>query len=1253
MWSKENEFDKFEQQLDSADGPKIEPPVDEQLLSTLNVSAASLDFGVIDLEIANIAEPVRSSWRIDLGGIGGKSPLSNFVDSANTRIELSTTHPGGLAQFITGKPTLLSNLIRDPLALKAAMKAAGKIVDKGIELAAARGIDSVHLAIGLAEWKYGQDDFRAPVLLQPLKIRHYGRDFELQLKGEPKLNETLKRLLAEQFQIELDADSFVNLTRLEGVFKPQPIIDRLRGITSHLSWFSVHPRLVVSSFAEVSDNLVRASRDLDHPVLNALGGNASAQEFLINQHSEQSLIASDDRTPETEQLLLDADTEQERVIAEIASGKSLVVRSLPGTGSTQTIVNALGKLVAQHKRVLVVSPRRASLEEVSNRLKELQLDGLAVTPNTLRRDLIRAITRSEKATKPRVSDIDSALIRLRQVILDYRIACTETHRVYGVSILQVLDELARLAMLPKSPSTVVRLDAGAVTSLSTNRNEIAKLLESAARLGEFRYGPGDSPWWAATDVEPERAERAYSAAKRLKQKLGQLESTMTALVERTSLKQPENIAEIDSYLDNLLGIRDTLDQFVPEVFDRPLTELITATAPRREASQMTSGDRRRLKSLSKEYLRPGARIDSMHQQLLAIQQQRNFWNRYSQTGAPPVAAVGIAEVQQLLDDVLNEMQLIESVIKLHSEHGGLAAMPLPALSELIESLAKDSKVMENLAERAELRSKIHNLGLDELLVDLANRHIAEGAAAAELEQAWWQSVLELMLNQNPALLNANTKVIDRLEADYRLVDEAHIASFARSLVWELAQAWRIGIIDYAEEAEALKALLKHGDFDSSALHQAAPYLSRVLSPIWITSSYLVSEIDPKIQFDAVFILDSGAITVAEAVPSIARASQVIAFGDPVNQSPTPFDIAVTPRESDGFFGGEELHSASVLSQLGQVLPSLSLTSSYRVGGEDLVDLISRRFYGGQLQSLPWAGQFLGHGSLSFEFVENGTGMPDPESGVVESVQAEVDRVLKLVMSHAEISPEQSLMVLTASAKHAERLEQAVLSASATHAALQKFLLADRVEPFTVSTIEHAVAQSRDRVILSIGYGRTPHGRLLSDFGPLSRPGGERLLALALTSARRYLSIVSCFRPEDIDRQRAKYGILVLANVLSEASTLAEPEHPDDSDVLLVDLAQRMSDKGIRVSLGYRGKLALVANFGGKALVIESDTSVNSNNLRESLRLHPYTLNRLGWHYLRVHSFELFADPDLVAHRAAVILGVEPSQSTQARNRQVS
>src|SRR6218665_2366273 len=93
-------------------------------------------------------------------GDGGRrsSPLTRFEDTPRTRIELSTTHPGGLPQFITGKSTLLSSLIRDELALRNARIAAAEITQRGIELWSVRGIESVHLAIGLASWRTDGDE---------------------------------------------------------------------------------------------------------------------------------------------------------------------------------------------------------------------------------------------------------------------------------------------------------------------------------------------------------------------------------------------------------------------------------------------------------------------------------------------------------------------------------------------------------------------------------------------------------------------------------------------------------------------------------------------------------------------------------------------------------------------------------------------------------------------------------------------------------------------------------------------------------------------------------------------------------------------------------------------------------------------------------------------------------------------------------------------------------------------------------------
>lgn len=1201
------------------------------------VRADALTAADPSLTVVNVADPMTERWLEELETVGGLSPLLHLPDNA-ALIDLSSTHPGGMPQFITGNSTLLSNLIRDDLALRNAKLAAESITQKGIELRSARGIEAVHLAIGMAEWKFDGQAYRAPVLLRPLAIRRYGRDFELKLKGQPFLNPALARALREQMQINLDADAFVALAVTNGVFKPQPVIDRLRGLTGHLGWFSVAPRLVVSTFAEVGPEMAADARLASrHPVIDSVAGNPNTKAALNRDAMPVDLVSSDIRPPVTDRLLLDADAEQEEVIAHIAAGTSMVVKTLPGTGGTQTIVNALGALVAQHKRVLVVSPRRSSLDSISHRLGQIGLPSCAVTVDGLRRELIGSIGRNEKVAPTRVSDVDDALVRLRKVLVDYRAALSHTDPQLGISVLDALSELTRLSQLEPAPGTTARLERAALGALATYREEATADLIRAAQLGQFRYGPADSPWYGASFSTSDEATAAHRLAKRLNHDtLPPLLEAANALIAQTRLRSFESIAELGLFLRLLSDVRDTLDRFQPAVFDRPITELIQATSPRPD--NMSGADRRRLRKLAYEYVRPGISVPDIHEALSRIQQQRTLWQRYSEAGAIPSVPTGIAEVAGLYQGVVADLALLDVPLGVADSDRKLSARPIRDLIYTLSGLAAESEVLINLHERTAVLSKLANLGLDPLLRDLANRHIPEEQVGIELELAWWQSALEALLTSDKALLGANTEVLDRLEADFRLVDEAHASSSGMHLAWQLAESWKIGVVDWPEEAEALRRLLRAEQTTAAALNQAAPHLLKILAPVWLASPYAVHQIDDGIAFDAVLLVDAGATTFAENLGAIRRAKQVVAFGDPVTQTPSPFVLGAgdaLPPSVDV----DTLHEDSALARLGEFLPTLSLTRSYRAGGEDLAQLVNSRFYDGQIEALPWAGSFLGHGSLNLHSLD-AKGVPDPVSGTVESIDVEVARVVELVMEHAVKRPKESLMVVTASPKHAARVYAAVLAALAKRGDLSDFFLKDQAEPFTVLTLDQAVAQSRDRVIFSVGYGRTPHGRLLSDFGTLSQPGGDRLLAVAMTGARRSLDIVTSFAAEDIEASRQSAGVLALAHMLTAAlERTREVPSVGTQDAMLADLSQRLEQRGIRVSLGLDGKLALAAAAGGKAAVIETDPVLVGLSLRESLRLRPQVLRRLGWHYVRVHSFDLFANPDAVVERVAKVLGV--------------
>ncbi|WP_120265109.1 ATP-binding protein [Microbacterium sp. AG238] len=1207
-----------------------------------SVTPAQLDVAEENVAVAHVADPERERIRVQAARLGGRSTLLHYIASDDVGIDITKAHPGSLPQFITGRSTLLSNLFRDEVALRTARLAAGRITAKDVELRTTRGLDTVHLGVGFASWRAGGLTYNAPVLLRPLAIRRHHGDFDLKLHGSFAVNPELVEIARSHFGIDLDRRGLAALAYDGGVFKPQPVIDHLRALTAHVDTFTVQPRLIVSTFADVAARAERDAADLDVPVLNALAGHEDDRALVATRYPVPDAVASDDRPPASDRLLLDADAEQEGVLDRIVAGQSLVVHTLPGTGGTQTIINAVGELVRRGKRVLVVSARRSTLEGVRHRLAGIGLPGLAVSPRGVHRDLIRAIARNEKAQHPKMGEIDDALVRLRTVLRDYRVSLTQRHPMLGVSPLEVLQKLTTIAAETPQPSAATRFDAATLQRLSTRRAEAAASLATAARLGEFRFGPDDSPWYGVAFETTEQARAAHALAGRLhRSEIPEILERGYELIGQTRMRPFTTLAELGAYIRLLQGIRASLDRFSLTVFERPLGDLIEAHSTRRDTPEMNGATRRRLRRLSKEYVRPGMHVTDMHDALVRVQKQREQWQRLAEVGVVPEIPAGLDAVAtswQRVDADLGELSRV-----LGPGHD-LLATPIPDLVRILAGLAADSDVFDNLVERATLRGELAALGLEGLLTELSVRHVPEDRVASEFEFAWWQSALEAMLRSDRALLGANTSVVDRLERDFRLVDEAHAASAGQQLAAELATRWKIAIVDEADETAALKAALREGTASAAELLAVAPKLLRTLAPVWIASPYEVAALPARPAFDVVILADAGALSVAESAAALRRGRQVVAFGDPVTQRPTPFEIAADRDPSDEPIVDPE--EPSVFERLAEIVPVETLTRSYRAGGEDLAELVNEAFYGGEIVSFPWAGSYLGRGSLSVDYVEGGVGAPDPDSGAVESPDAEVARVVTLVVEHAVNRPNESLMVVTASTKHALRIRAAVEAAFAGRSDVAEFVGRETAEPFAVLGLEESVAESRDRVVFSLGYGLTRHGRVLSDFGVLSGPDGERLLTVGMTRARRSMVIVSSIRPSAFDDGRLENGAATLMSILGGIAARAREARLEDlADPLTLALAQNLRRLGVAVDVAYRGLLPLVAQRDGKAVVVEGDPETIGQSLRESLRLRPQILRRLGWHYIRVHSFDLYSDPAGVAARVAAILGVEPEAPT--------
>ena len=575
----------------------------------------------------------------------------------------------------------------------------------------------------------------------------------------------------------------------------------------------------------------------------------------------------------------------------------------------------------------------------------------------------------------------------------------------------------------------------------------------------------------------------------------------------------------------------------------------------------------------------------------------------------------------------------------------------------LEALVDSKESLETLPERTLLLEGMREHGLGELLDDLARREVPASQTGAELELAWWQSALEAMISGDEYLAMSDGDNLRRLEAEFRLADQAHVASGPARIRWRLAQQWTSILAGRNRQGEMLRNVLTDGRVSLAALSTQAPDLLRNLAPVFVLSPLAVPAAIPAgYRFDAVVILDAESTSLQSALPALARAGQVVAFGDEQTACPKSFSVAVT---RPGVANAEQHPLESVFGALSRMLPRHRLTISYRDVDEDLVRQLSNGFYDSQLQRLPDGRAVTGlDRAITVDYVPEGKGLPGAGDGGVESVVAEVNRVVDMVFEHARVRPRESLAIITASDRHAVRVAQAIRLQMANHPLLSEFF-ASGPESFRVVTVDRAAGLVRDRIIFSLGFGRTPHGRALHGFGPLSEPDGRAKFALAMTRARTHIHIVTCFRPEDLDESRLSYGALdffeLLNRELAGNSLLGTPatramdsEKETGEDPLVADLADRLRARGARVWHHYDGALDMAAAPDPMTLLgrddhdipapvaVESDGTAKYKNMsvRERSRLRPQMLERLGWRYVSLWTIEVFTDPSSCADQIA-------------------
>jgi hypothetical protein len=810
--------------------------------------------------VSEVASPDASSaelqtWLAGLDTYAGPDTALAFAKTESGCIDLTHAHPSGLAQLLAGRKTRLSTLIREPEHYATAKRAAAALRAKIFELSTDRGIDVGYLAAGLARWSAvgGQNSGAvcAPVLLAAvaLSVRAGQDDYELQLMEQAQINPALVEHLREHANIRVDAPALGRLAYSTARFDPAPVLDKLRTLLAPIDGATVEHDLMVSTFAFLANNLRDPALLAGTELLDKLQRHSGDDVLPVELEPDFSrFTALDDRLPASEILVRDADPQQQYVLDLIRAGDSVLVSTPPGTGQTQTAINAITQLVHDGKSVLVVGERRSTLNELAQNLGELDLDSLLLQlsaqtgPQQLKSQLIRSITRNEKAVEPQLAGLHETLVDHRHQLVDHVASLHNVRERWGCSPYQAMQSLAELTSIHPAPATTVRLKRSVLDSIK-DRADLNNRLRRAAELGSFSKVAVSSAWHGARLVTRKETEAAYALAGELFEQVPVFAEKMRDVAEFGQIRHGNTFAEWGSQLTMLVAIRESLDKFKSDVFDWPIDEMIAATATaawrRENGIDMPALQRARYRRNAKDFVRPGVHIADLHESLVLVNAQSALWAEAATSKRHPTVPAGLAELNRSYSELNKKLQTLGACLERTVDGGDLLNFNAAELVGRLDALVQDKGSLETLPERTLLLESMREQGLGELLDDLSRREVGAAETRAELELAWWQSALEAMISGDGYLAMSDGDNLRRLEAEFRLADQTHVASGPARIRWKLAQTWREVVAGNNRQGEMLRNVLKDGRVSLEALGAQAPDLLKNLVPVFQASPLVV------------------------------------------------------------------------------------------------------------------------------------------------------------------------------------------------------------------------------------------------------------------------------------------------------------------------------------------------------------------------------------------------------------------------------
>ncbi|MDO4913242.1 MAG: helicase [Bifidobacteriaceae bacterium] len=1190
----------------------------------------------------NAIEQMRE-WREQYRSRLTPSPLEN-IDQLAAQLDLTHAHPSGIAQLFASGHASLDSLFRDAGLLRGAKRHVDRVLDDCVTKSIFTGLSKLSLVVGVASWKNNQ----MPILLYPVDIVQskgvVGSKITIKFTGHVSLNASFISAMREKGVMISERELFDSSRYANGTPETSAVFANIaKQVKPVCSDFVINRNIILGCFTDPSSQFLYESQQIldalekgasGNTMIDALAGDKQSIEILKN--APISNYSAFDKDPHKEYEVGDVDNSV-RYVAQIAAGQNSLFVDVPAGENTAQMSAAIAtRAVMNGKSVLYVpcvAEQKQRFMQIARaaEISDVVLD--ATDDNALQnvdKQLISAVGYQPGIASSRFEQLADELVGVRSRLTRYLGDLHGVNEQWGISAYSTIQNLANIAVLPTKPMTHVRLSKQTARSLNGHMQEWAQKLRRAAQLGEFTLSEKDTAWYAATIFNEDEAVAVYQRVNdALTKILPAIREQVATTVKTCGFPVPTTAQEWTRQVGVLKNLRRVLDVFQPDIFERDIMAMIYATmtsAERKEQGvKIGFWERRRLIKEAKQMLRVGAQVESLHDALVVVQRQAEQWRRFVPHGGWPVLPPKLDSIIDSQESLMSAITALNVVLASTPEGGNLENVNFNDLEARLRALYEDHMSLESLPERCQLEQDFNRVGLNDLVNDLRQRRVAEEAVEAELQLSWWTTVFDDIVRSSAIISNQDGSAMQDAADRFVQVDLEHIRSVGSMVTQEVMRKLCELLFARTQEANQLHTALAGSQTVSlSKVRQDYPEIMSAAKPIIVsTPASLVMLSNPQ------YIADIAIIDAATHMPSIELLS-----------------ILCRVRQVVVIAHKNTITSPS-LKKFASLLPAVSIKPHYTRRAPQVTQFLKDCNYGDNSVGVAVENA---QGKVRMHSLD-ASGVPVIATGIVESSQKELDEVVSIITQRATtfsiIPANYILAVVTLTNTFRTRLGAELKALAQKSKSMERFLYHVRI----IGIEEVAGIQATD-VILSMGFAKTAHGRLIQQFGPLEGNYGVGMLLDALALADCNLDITSAFSStEMIDERIHQTGPRFLKKVLQWAENLNNEvirpaAHEQGENVLFNDLAERIRARGLNAALNYGFEdglqIPLVVGLKDKpfALAILTDDAqfMSIQSTRERHRVYRQDLESLGWSVMNVWSVGAFVNPEKEVDRIMARIG---------------